>query len=327
MEGRYNYMQDKYNKNETGSQEVIEILLDKSGTGRVRPWRAKKLASTQLSQVLAWEDYAPKKAVRVRDCSDMLLFTVQQDGTKRLKNGNFCRERLCPMCGWRRSLKAYSNMTKVMDVVGKDYAFIFLTLTAKNCTGTELTEILNKMFRAWHNMMRTKAVKQAVKGWYRGLEVTHNIDCDTYHPHFHVVLAADKRYFKGENYIKQADWKALWKSAMCVDYDPIIDVRKIKGKTAKAVAEVAKYSVKDADYIIPDNWDLTVDTVRTLDVSLKGRRLIAYGGVLKDVHKRLNLDDEVNGDLVNVDGNNVGDDIGHDVLYFWHTGYTQYIRK
>ena len=31
---------------------------------------------------------------------------------------------------------------------------------------------------------------------------------------------------------------------MGVDYDPSVDVRNIKGGTAKAVAEVAKYPVK-----------------------------------------------------------------------------------
>ena len=45
-------------------------------------------------------------------------------------------------------------------------------------------------------------------------------------------------------YIKQKDWTALWRAALGVDYDPLVDVRNVKGGTAKAVAEVAKYPVK-----------------------------------------------------------------------------------
>lgn len=314
-------MQGKYIKIEVDSQVVV--LSDKSGTGRERPWREKKMANEKLS--VAYEDVNQQKADRLRDCANMLIFSVGDDGKKKLTQMNSCRVRLCPLCAWRRSLKVHAHTTQILDAMAGKYAYIFLTLTVRNCTGTELTGTLNQIFKAWDRLLKRTAVKKAVKGWYRGLEVTHNIDCDTYHPHFHTLLAVNKSYFDSRDYIKQADWADLWKQSLGANYVPVVDVRRVKGSTSKAVAEAAKYTVKDADYIIPEDWELTVETVRTLDAALDRRRLVAYGGEMKAWHKKLNLDDEVDGNLVNV---GEAEPVGtlREEVYFWHTGYSQYVR-
>ena len=41
--------------------------------------------------------------------------------------------------------------------------------------------------------------------------------------------------------------------------------------------------------------------MKDLDTSLAYKRLISYGGLLKEMHKKLNLDDVEDGDLVHVD--------------------------
>lgn len=321
-------MQDKYSKALDKSQ--VEVLTDKSVTGREKPWREKKLASEYLAMV--FKDFNPQKAFRVRSCGDLLLFGVFEDGSKRLKQGNFCRARLCPMCAWRRSLKIYANTVKILDKVGDECVYLFLTLTVKNCTGVELSRTLDVMFRAWSNMTKRQVFRKAVKGWYRGLEVTHNVDhrspsYDTYHPHFHTLLAVNKSYFKKSDYLTKADWAEVWQQSLGVDYEPVVDVRRVKGSTSKAVAEAAKYTVKDADYIIPEDWELTVETVRTLDRALDRRRLVAYGGLFKALHKQLNLDDEVDGDLVNVREKVPASKLVREDVYFWHVGYRQYVKR
>ena len=68
----------------------------------------------------------------------------------------------------------------------------------------------------------------------------------------------------------------------------------------EAVAEVAKYSVKSADYL---NGDLP-EIQRAVAVflrSLEGRRLCSYGGVFAKARKQLQLDDETDGDLIHTD--------------------------
>lgn len=318
------------NADEGNCQGATEVLQDKSGTGRERPWRAKKVANQYLAA--AYDEVDEKKAARLRDCATVLQFSILEDDTKKLKLMNSCRVRLCPMCGWRRELKVYHNTKAILDAMENDYAYLFLTLTVRNVAGADLAAELDKLMQAWQRFSQRKAVKTVVQGWYRGLEVTHNVNplspsFDTFHPHFHTLLAVPKRYFKGEDYLTKAEWAQLWKESLQVDYEPVVDVRRVKGSSAEAVAEAAKYSVKEADYLIMDDWQLTVDTVRILDAALNGRRFVAYGGAMKEWHKKLNLEDEEDGDLIHIDGeDSEAAPTSREETYFWNTGYQQYIK-
>ena len=315
---------------ELDDSNSIEVLLDKSSTGRERPWRAKKMANEALAE--AYEPVNPRKAERLLECGNFLSFSVLEDGSKKLKTMCSCRVRLCPICTWRRSMKVQSHTLTILNAVNDKYAYLFLTLTVRNCSGEELSGTLDLMMDAWQRLSQRKQFKSAVKGWYRGLEVTHNTDrdspsFDTYHPHFHVILAVNPSYFTSRNYVKQDEWMQLWKKSLRADYDPVVDVRRVKGCTAKAVAEAAKYSTKEEDYIVPSDWELTVETVRTLDVALDQRKLVAYGGIMKQLHKQLNLDDEETGDLINVDPeDSTAAPTERVESYFWNTGYRQYVR-
>lgn len=113
---------------------------------------------------------------------------------------------------------------------------------------------------------------------------------------------------------------------MRIDYDPVVNVKRVKGDTAKAVAEAAKYSVKASDIIIPDDWDLTVDALRTLDAALHQRRLVAFGGRLKEVHAALKLDDTENGDLVHTSNQDISGEGWKRISFAWYSGYRQYCR-
>ena len=67
------------------------------------------------------------------------------------------------------------------------------------------------------------------------------------------------------------------------------------------VFEVSKYPVKDTDVI----WGITVtpenvQSVNDLDKALAYKRLTFYGGILKEIHKGLNLGDAEDGDLIHI---------------------------
>ena len=53
----------------------------------------------------------------LEECADELLFLQDAEGNRRLKQGNFCRIRVCPMCNWRRSLKLFSQVSAVTDAI------------------------------------------------------------------------------------------------------------------------------------------------------------------------------------------------------------------
>lgn len=364
------YLVDK----ETG--EMLEILSDKSSTGKERPWAKHKKENMTVEQAYrgvaersnSGSEYWVKKADRLNGCGQFLTFNVYQteEGrTMKVKQAESCRVRLCPVCSWRRSIKIHTHMRKILEHMQGEhkYEYLLVTFTVPNVTAGNLNDKIDSMMRAWDKFQHYKSFKNAVKGWYRGLEITHNVQkwqgewvktknrkkrfvmyfdengnkipnpsYDTYHPHFHCIMAVDKNnYFTGKQYIKRDEWLAMWQKAMKDPTITQVDVRKVKPKKGSdptdiigAVCEVTKYTVKNEDYILPKNWNMTMDSVEVLDKVLANRRLVAFGGVMKEWHKKLNLDDEIDGNLIENGETSNGEIVG-EVCAFWNVGYQQYI--
>ena len=108
--------------------------------------------------------------------------------------------------------------------------------------------------------------------------------------------------------------------------------RSSKAGTGKEVAEVAKYAAKPGDYLIHYLDDTiyerkTDEAVAILDNALANRRLVAFGGEFKKLHKLLNLDDTEDGDLVHTDDDALRDDMAFVIEnYSWHVGYRRYLQ-
>ena len=306
--------------------DFSQPLVDISTTGKERNWKFKKNNNDMLAYI--YDSIDPAKAERLRNCSSFLIFGRTKDNQLKLKKMNSCRVRLCPVCAWRRSLKIYSHMTKIMNYVQESdcYEYLFITLTVKNCYPEELNDHITLLLQSWQRFIQRKEIKNICIGSWRGLEITYNDLNNTFHPHFHVIFCVNKNYFK-KNYMSQARFTDLWKDSLRADYTPIVNVKKVKGNTTKAVAECAKYAVKDTDYIRPDDLDLSQFIVEILDKALDGRRLISYTGLFKDIHLKLNLDDEIDGDLIHVDNDDHDDFTNEEILYVWHVGYNNYFRS
>ena len=302
-------------------------------------------------------EYWSKRKERVCGCGSYLEFRVMPDGSKKLHNAHFCQVRLCPICGWRRELKIKSHLSKVIDEIELEkYRFIMLTLTCRNVTGDELPATLDAMFKAFNDMFRLKRIKDSIAGHFRALEITHdkekkitkkmyrekkeyydrqglkvgddNPNFDMYHPHFHVTMAVSESYFKKDRgkYISHEEYQEMWKQSLRIEYNPMVNIKVMRNKKGGSVKEAAKYTVKEADYIIKEDKLLTDETVRTLDRALRNRRLVAYGGIMKAIHKRLNLDEEVSAD-VNIDGEEESIQQESWVIqgYQWNVGFKNYV--
>lgn len=305
-----------------------------------KKWNQKKIDAGTLAEVYKQMGYTGK-SVRVQDCGSYLEFTGPGDMSEKpkLSFANFCRDRLCPMCCWRRSRKIFGQVSQVMDVIGKQYRFLFCSFTVRSCSGEELHEIVDNMQKAWKPFMKDPSIKKAFKGWFRALEITRHPENKKefeYHPHFHVIFAVNPSYFTDSKvYISQKRMVYIWKEAAKLNYMPIVDMRICrpnKEKQAKdqdpeismkeAVAEAAKYSVKSKDYL---KGDLPViqGAVAVFLRSLTGRRLCSYGGVFAKTRKQLQLDDETNGDLIHTDPDETSlrDDILQIIYkYQWQIG-------
>lgn len=267
------------------------------------PYEQKKKKSYLLASSFRRLGHYDSRANRVLGCGSYLEFAIHKEtGDRHLIGADFCRDRLCPMCNWRRSLRVFSDLSEVLSVALSDkfeYVPVFLTMTVKNCSPEQLRSQLVSMTSAWNRFCKILPVKRAFCGWFRCLEITYNRKSNTMHPHFHVVMLAKKDYFTSPDYLSIHKIVAFWRQALQVDYDPICHIKRVRPKSNKsdgirdAVLEVAKYAVKDTDYLDEFNDDLTDYLVDNLAVGLNGARLIAYGGVLKKIAAQLKVAESI----------------------------------
>lgn len=324
-----------------------ETLKDKSATGRERPWRTHKRTSRAVAASL-WRIYqehpkknawAKKRSDRIQQCSNYLQFgdyanTETGEVTRRLVAAQFCRDRLCPMCAWRKSLVMFSQISQIMDWVDEREKTvpIFLTLTVRNCPGDELGNTIDLLLKSWSRMMNKAGRRkpwQVSRGWFRALEITYNKKENTWHPHIHAIVLVEPDYFTDEaKYIDQPSWIAEWRRALGADYDPSVDVRTVKGDRSKAVAEVAKYTVKPGEWLDLDDAEGTDARVELLAKVLKNRRLTAFGSLMKEAKKALALEDVESADLVLTDAEKAemrGEVLVALIRFEWQIGPTNYI--
>lgn len=272
-----------------------------------------------------------KKSDRVCECGSYLEFAHEVDsyGTidekGKLHKAYFCRDRFCPMCSWRRSLKLFSQVAQCIPQLTKDYKLLFLTLTVPNCKEEEFQQTIDRLMSAWSKITHLKKWKLSIKGFFRVLEVTRHKKHDklygTLHPHFHIILVVSKSYGKNkESYITRDEFLEMWQQSYEDDSITQVDIRLLKQKDSKeiteskdiiglkalesALAETCKYMMKDSDYL---DESLTPEEQENLLSCLIGglhhRRLAHFGGVFKDLYNKLGFEDveDENTDLTHID--------------------------
>lgn len=269
---------DNYTDESKKNQEVKNNILEKC-TG-------KKLKNPKFSNYI--EPFVSRKMMEIiTGCGNLLMFLSDFEmENKKLYKGSFCKNRFCPMCSWRMSCKDSLKISILMEHLRKEEnkEFIFLTLTAPNVKEDKLEEEIKHYNKSFKKLMGRKEVKSIVKGYIRKLEVTYNSDMssksyDTYHPHFHVVIAVNKTYFKKSDlYINQQRWLELWQEATGNSSITQVDVRKSKSNNLKEVYELAKYSAKDTDYLV------SRPVFNVFYRALKGKQFIVFSGLFKDAN-------------------------------------------
>ena len=253
-----------------------------------------------------------ERAERLHNCSAWLKFAEcpNRDGFRKLIGASFCRDRLCPMCNWRRSKMHAGQILKMLHVAQErrpKMKYIFLTLTVRNVTEDKLSAELDRIYEGYRLMFDKLVINRSILGWIRNLEITYNAGEDTYHPHFHVLIGVSAEYFTND-YISQSLCTHMWGHFCKLDYTPVVHIQRVKPKREDqtceaAVLETAKYSVKDSDYIKQDEYQ-TDKLVEVFARVLHGRRLIGFGKLFKKIRAELKQQDlnRDDADLVGADG-------------------------
>ena len=315
-----------------------ETLKDITKSGKQRPWREKKLDNVGYADIL--EILKIKKAYNVKQCGNVLEFKPSEDGYLKLYKTWFCKSKLCPVCNWRRAMKNSSQAQEVIAEVVKEKPkarWLFLTLSTKNAIdGKTLENSLKEMTKAFHKLFKYKKVSKNLIGFMRSTEVTVNKKDGSYNQHMHVLLCVENSYFKNkENYITQEEWVDLWQKALQVDYKPVANIKAIKPNKKgdkdiqAAIKETSKYSVKSSDYLT-GNQEKDAEIVQDLEQGLHRKRMLSYGGLLKQKHKILNLDDAEDGNLIKTSDDEMTTDEeekAHSITAIWNFEKQNYFLK
>lgn len=281
---------------------------------RIIDWKYKKQLSLEIADSFKrLKDYKSYNSIHY--CGTDLIFKEYSSGDKKLYRANFCKHRLCPMCGWRKSLKKYAQVSQMMNYLSQfNYLYLFVTVTIKNVIDEDLSKSLDILLNGYHKLFREKRIKNSFLGAFRSLEVTYNRNTHTFHPHIHFICAVSKSYFNNSKlYISQKYLTDAWKNALSLDYTPIVNIKRVKSDAniSHAIAEIAKYTVKSTDYIIPDNISEQDHVIDVLNYSLKGRRLISVRGVFKKAQQALKIDLEDENLVIN----DLNTELNHDLEY------------
>lgn len=234
-------------------------------------------------------------AKAIGNCCTSIGVEIAQDGPRAgdalLRAANPCNRRLCPFCEWRRSRAWRRRFFMGLPEFHKDFPThraLFLTLTVRNCTLTQLRETIQEMHRGWKRMQERSI--WPTPHWFRRTEVTfsgeelHFNNGAKFHPHIHAVLFVPAGYFS-HGYVKQTEWQKQWMTAMRLDYPPVVDIRRAKtrlspgGATTKesqmASLEATKYATKATDLIAMGS------ALGEFNRQVKGLRLSAASTSLK----------------------------------------------
>ena len=323
-------------------QQNDNILKDTDRNGKDRKWRARKIASQNLAEAyrdvwindLIEEGWTPdeidqfipreyrfgyfNRSEKTDRCADILTFVRTEEGRLKLYQAWFCRDRLCNMCNWCRSMKfavQVSELLKTMQDRGIKAKPIFATFTLRNVPGDEISKAISHFSLSFQRIMKYKRCKAYCIGTIRTTEITYSADADTWHVHIHCLIWMTPGYFR-HGYITQKEWRALWAKAARIDYDPWVDVKTVKPRKPtendptgmyKAVLEVCKYPIKPDAYTAltdppegetPEAKEDRLRRIRQLRDGLAHKRLISFSGVLKQLRAELQLDDPEDGDLI-----------------------------
>lgn len=266
---------------------------------------------------------------RMKQCGQYWeMATDVTEQKKRTLNSYNCKSPWCPRCRWLKARKDARRIDILMQYLEQeqDKRFIFLTLTAPNVKADKLGEEITRYNLNFQKLLKRKEVLSIVKGYIRKLEVTYNSEkyinqdmwfgnkekhikphsqhyekrglkigdlnpnYDTYHPHFHVLIAVNKSYFTDKrNRLRQDEWLTLWRKVMRDLTITQVDVCEVKEQAGqgregeeeqnKAISEVAKYTAKDSDYSILE------DVFKAYYLALAGRQTTTYSGLFAKANK------------------------------------------
>lgn len=321
--------------------QEVKSKSDEKIAKKLEKWSEMKQKSKKIAIKLR-NIGEEKRSKRMFFCADVLEYTHCSDcNTWHIKRANLCRDRFCPTCAWRLSLQRFGEMQKLLNVISardgqRIKGWSLVTLTVKNCKLDKLAETMEQMSEAWKLTVNQRKLKPCFYGWAKSTELTLNERTREVHPHFHVLIAW---YDIAEQILINKWIHACVKKGLTVDVKAQnaqqvnywkgndIPVEHCKSEVpedfTKAILETFKYSVKGSDL-----ETMSLKEFKLVVQQYARKRLISYGGYIKEYVKELRLNlEEVKDEDIQL---NICRDCGalalEKIAYKWAFGQNAYIK-
>ena len=229
---------------------------------------------------------------RMHNCGKVVKYALDTvNEKKKLLYTETCESRFCARCQKMKSIKLGQKLFTLTNYlkVEKEYRFLFITLTVPNVSKDDLKEEIKEINSAIDKMTQRKKFQQ-FKAYFTKLEITYNRKRNDYHPHIHLLVAVEKKYFdkRNKDYIKQEELLKHWQSAKN-DYSITqVDIRALKDnnddKLMKSILELSKYEAKSSDFAINQ------EVFETFYFALKGARMTRFNREYRTLGKLYDID-------------------------------------
>ena len=261
-----------------------------------KKWDAKIAEAIEMGRRMRSVGY-DKRGAQIMACGQQIDYKLCPEcGQYEVVNTSLCRDRFCPLCNWRLALKRYAEMMRVMDYmlpeIQAGHTVGMLTLTIRNVSLLGLAEALDDMAVAYKRMTQRVIWGRAIQGYARNLEITHNDDDNTYHPHYHVLVICREGVDPADAILTISK---AWGESLRASYTPICHGAAayancggeiVRGDVTRAVLECSKYATKpDVIRSISD------DDLAQYATILSGRQLVTYGGDIASARRALGITD------------------------------------
>ena len=321
------------------------IVSDNALSNQLQRWATRK---KQQEVVLGMfrKLNLDKYVERIRHCANVLLADARKRDEDKLEvnfhSPQYCRIRHCPVCQRQRSMKWLAIFHDAIPELLADnpsLRAIFLTLTIRNCPIEKLRETLREMSMGFSRLTRRKDWPS--KAWIKTVEITRGQD-GTAHPHLHVVMFLEPKYFSGRGYIKHERWREMWRDCLGVDYLPMVNVQTVKPRKTdnKGIANceeviqyAVKYGIKQGELVEDVDWfgEFHKQVYKTRAISIGGelRQYVKkakedYKASLETVDAVASTDDQT--DDVSHESQGSQDEILSTATFAWSPRRGQYVE-
>lgn len=232
----------------------------------------------------------------VKMCGDVVKYAIAYDDANKVKHKKLlytetCGNRWCLRCMQRKALSDALEIYTLANYLytEKNYRFLFITLTAPNCSGDDLRDTISQFNKGIDRLFKREPYRSDFKAWITKVETTYNVKRKDYHPHLHVLVAVDKRYLKdSDRFVSNDRLRKDWREVFGDDTITQVDIKQASGRTKKkrmkSVLELAKYTAKPSHYLRDQKvFDTFFD-------AMKNRQALRFCGEFSELHKMYDLD-------------------------------------